>query len=102
VEVGVAGDGAELGVLPGELGREEPVAGLPAEEDEGLAGRFFDGLGDFGLSALLVCGAEVIGAASPIGEPGWVTTPCPAREITAHTSTAPTTTRTSQADAARA
>ena len=60
-------------------------------------GRCFDGLGDFAVAS-----TPRWAAASPIAGPGWVTTPWPAREITAQTSTAPPTTRTSQAVAARA
>jgi hypothetical protein len=99
--VGAADDGVELGVLLGEFGRDEPVEGFPGAADAGLEGRFFGACLLFGLSARLVCGAEVMGATSPIAGPVWVTTPWPAREITAHTSTAPTTTRTSQAEPAR-
>ncbi len=86
----------------GERGSDGPEEDPRGEADADLEGRGFDGLGDFGRSVRSDAGGEVMGAASPIGAPGWVTTPSPTREITAHTSTAPTTTRTSQAEPARA
>jgi hypothetical protein len=98
--VGVGGGGV-LGVLDGAPGPDGPPDGPPGVADADAEGRFFDGFGDFGRSVGSDAGGEVMGAASPIGGPGWVTRLWPAREITAHTSTAPTTTRTSQAVPAR-
>jgi hypothetical protein len=83
-------DGPELG---------DPPPGDAEAEPEGRCGFGFE---DFGLPVWLR-GAAVMGAACPTDEPGADdTTPWPAREITAQTSTAPTTTRTSQAAAAMA
>ncbi len=88
-------------MLDGDRGPDGPEVDCPpGEGDADAEGRRGDGLGDFGRSVRVDCGGEVIGAASPTGEPGWVITPSPTREITAHTNTAPTTTRTSQAEAA--
>jgi hypothetical protein len=100
--VGAGDVGPEFGVLDG-----LPCPDGPADAPRGVAdgdpeGRSFFDLGDFGRSARLDCDGDVMGAVAPTGEPGSVTTPSPAREITAHTKTAPTTTRTSQAEAARA
>jgi hypothetical protein len=101
-EVGAGGSGLELGVPDGEPGSDGPeVEGPRGEADADLEGRG-DALGDFGRSVRSDAGGEVMGAACPIGAPGWVITPSPTLEITAHTSTAPTTTRTSQAEPAKA
>jgi hypothetical protein len=91
-------------VLDEDRGFEGPEVGDPPRGDAGAEpeGRCGFGCPDLGLLVCLVWGAAVMGAACP-GEPGADdTTPWPAREITAQTSTAPTTTRTSQAAAAMA
>jgi hypothetical protein len=103
---GGAGDcGADFGVLEEARGLDGPDLGdpPPGAVDAEPEGRCCLGFADFCLPVCLWRGAAVIGAAPPIDEPGWDdTTPWPAREITAQTSTAPTTTRTSQAAAAMA
>jgi hypothetical protein len=103
---GGAGDwGAEFGVLDEDPGFAGPEPGDPPRGDAGAEpeGRCGFGFADFGLPVCLVRGAAVMGAGCPTDEPGADdTTPWPAREITAQTSTAPTTTRTSQAAPAMA
>ncbi|WP_325116756.1 hypothetical protein [Nocardioides sp.] len=94
------GGGDELGGDDGGRAPGDPVEGLLGDPVAELDGRGCDDFSDLGLSGRSDGGA-VIGAPAPSGAPGWVTTPWPAREITAQTSTAPTTTRTSQAEAAR-
>jgi hypothetical protein len=92
-------------VLDEDRGFEGPEVGDPPRGDAGAEpeGRCGFGFTDFGLPVCLVRGAAVMGAGCPTGEPGADdTTPWPAREITAQTSTAPTTTRTSQAAPAMA
>ncbi|MFL6004431.1 MAG: hypothetical protein ACJ72P_16625 [Nocardioides sp.] len=100
---GAAGDwGADFGVPEDDRGFVGPAVGDPprGDADAEPEGRCGFGFADFDLPVCLVCGAAVMGAACP-GEPGGDdTTPWPAREITAQTRRAPTTTRTSQAAAA--
>jgi hypothetical protein len=103
---GGAGDWEPEFGLPEEdcgFGGPEPGDPPPGAADAEPEGRWGFGFADFGLPVCLVRGAAVMGAACPTDEPGaGDTTPWPAREITAQTSTAPTTMRTSQAAPAMA